>query len=128
MSRRIFKKEGISFTAALPWILMGLCIAFRGVRRQKEKTAEDAENAESAEKTPARSYGTDGMRPGVAYLDLNPGCASPSACASGLAAARASKRRANKTGTAGEPPPFCLSKPNRILGSQFGKKKQVQKI
>ena len=72
------------FTAALPWVLMGLCIAFWGVRRQKEKAAANAavgaENAENTEKKPACSYSTEGMILGVAigivlsrYLDLNLG-------------------------------------------------------
>ena len=71
-------------TAALPWVLMGLCVAFWAVRRQKEKTAanaaNDTENAENAEKKPAGSYSTEGMLLGVAIgivlskcLDLNLG-------------------------------------------------------
>lgn len=70
-------------TAALPWVLMGLCIAFWAVRRQKEKTAagaEETENAESTEKKPAGGYSTEGILLGVAIgivlsrcLDLNLG-------------------------------------------------------
>lgn len=70
-------------TAALPWVLMGLCVAFWAVRRQKEKTAagaEETENAESTEKKPAGDYSTEGMLLGVAIgivlsrcLDLNLG-------------------------------------------------------
>lgn len=70
-------------TAALPWVLMGLCVAFWAVRRQKEKTAAnaaDAENTENAEKKPAGGYSTEGMLLGVAIgivlsqcLDLNLG-------------------------------------------------------
>lgn len=80
-------------TAALPWVLMGLCIAFWAVQQQKEKTAANAaadeQGAENAEKKPAGSYSTEGMLLGVAIgivmskcLDLDLGlCLAIGMCA-----------------------------------------------